>query len=78
MWSQVARIEGAAQALTVDGERYLVVDDRGIVEITSGTAKVLSPTLTSDGWPNGATRQELPTQKRLNPRKPGVQPFVMS
>ncbi|WP_406248096.1 F510_1955 family glycosylhydrolase [Microbacterium sp. M] len=49
-WERVERTEGAAQAFAVDGDRYLVVDDRGVVEVTErGTKVLLSPVVATAG-----------------------------
>lgn len=43
-WESLERLQGAAQAFTALAEdRFLVVDDRGIVEITPDTTTVLAP-----------------------------------
>lgn len=42
-WQQLESLQGAVQALTVIDERIILVDDRGIVEITEDDTTVLSP-----------------------------------
>jgi len=43
-WESTERVEGAAQAFSaVDDDRIILVDERGVVEITSEGSTVLSP-----------------------------------
>ncbi|MGF2949783.1 F510_1955 family glycosylhydrolase [Microbacterium alcoholitolerans] len=43
-WQSLDTVQGAAQAFSVIGEdRFILVDDRGVVEITPDSARVLSP-----------------------------------
>ena len=42
-WQQLESLRGAVQALSVIDERIILVDDRGIVEISTNGTTVLSP-----------------------------------
>ncbi|MEJ1923076.1 F510_1955 family glycosylhydrolase [Microbacterium sp. KHB019] len=42
-WQQLESLQGAVQALTVVDDRIILVDDRGIVEVSTDGTNVLSP-----------------------------------
>ncbi|SEB37762.1 F510_1955 family glycosylhydrolase [Microbacterium hydrocarbonoxydans] len=43
-WQRLDALQGAAQAFTaIDDERFIVVDDRGIVQITADDTTILAP-----------------------------------
>jgi hypothetical protein len=42
-WHQLESLQGAVQALTVIDDRVILVDDRGIVEVSPDSTTVLSP-----------------------------------